>query len=384
MASWIPSITTSICITVSALLASAQPALATYNPPNPVGAQVQQAGADPLLSTSWHLPHINVYEAWKITKGSPRVTVAIIDSGLKYNHPEFSNRIKYKYSEIFNNSDEDGNGFIDDLIGWNFNDEMRLPFDDNGHGTFVASILAAEADNSMGGSGICPKCTILPIRFLDADGFGDTVDAVRSINYAVGEKVSVINLSFAGEGYDRDLSFALQRALAEDIVVVAACGNDGMNIDKEDIYPAKFQLPNILSVAATKKDDDTTARSNYGTRYVHVGAPGVNIWGMWEDEKWYRSDGTSFATPMVSGVAALIRSAYPQLSAPQVVEIIKASARPARPLQKKVKTGGIIDAGAAMKCAANLACLNEEALARIEAAREKVKEYHAKLKTTKP
>ncbi len=380
MASWLKS--TAICI----LILNAQPTLATYNPPNPGGAQVQQVGADPLLSQSWHLQHINLFEAWKTTKGSPRVTVAIIDSGLKYNHPEFSNRIRYKHSEILNNVDEDHNGFVDDLIGWNFNEEVRLPFDDNGHGTFVASILAAESDNGIGGSGICPKCTILPIRFLDSDGYGDNIDAIRSINYAVDEKVSVINLSFAGEGYDRDFSFALQRALAADIVVVAASGNDGLNIDKEDIYPAKFQLQNLLSVAATKKDDDTTARSNYGTKYVHIGAPGVNIWGLWEDEKWYRSDGTSFATPMIAGVAALLRSAYPRLSAPQVVEIIKATARPAKRLQGKIQTGGIVDAGAAMKCAASaeLLCLDKNALARIEAAKRKVNAFRNKLKIKNP
>ena len=371
-----------VAISISIIISATHPASAAYNPPAPGGARVQKTGEDPLVKNSWHLSHINVFEAWKKTKGDPQVTVAIIDSGLKYNHPEFTNRIHYKHLEKLDGLDQDNNGFIDDLIGWNFNEEIRLPFDDNGHGTFVASILAAESDNGLGGSGICPKCSILPLRFLDADGFGDDVDAIRAINYAVNEKVSVINLSFAGEGYDRTLHTALKSALIEDIVVVAACGNDGMNIDKEDIYPAKFQLPNLLSVAATKKDDDTTARSNYGLAYVHIGAPGVNIWGLWEDEKWYRSDGTSFATPIISGVAALLRSAYPRLSATEVVEIIKATARAAKPLINKVQTGGIVDAGAAMKCAgsANLNCLGKDARLRIESSRQQIKEIKAKLK----
>jgi subtilisin family serine protease len=377
MSSWVAT-TACFCILFATSLTTY-----AYEAPEPIDPHLQGIGADPLVKTSWHLDHIKVFDAWKVTKGDQRVTVAIIDSGIKYNHPEFVNRVKRKASEAgVDGRDNDNNGFIDDLIGWNFNDEQRLPHDDNGHGTFVASIIAAEGNNGVGGSGICPRCSILPLRFLDMDGFGDTEDAIRSINYAVSEKASVINLSFAGEGYDRALHNALKGALAQDIVVVAACGNDGMNIDKEDIYPAKFKLPNLLSVAATKKNEDTTARSNYGTKYVHIGAPGVNIWGLWEDDKWYRSSGTSFATPMVVGVAALIRSAYPNLSAPEVVEIIKATARKVKPLLAKVSTGGVLDASAAMSCAGvrSLPCLDEEARSRIQEAEELAKELRLKLR----
>src|SRR3954469_24298218 len=124
MGCWGTRLAACICIT----LVTAFPALATtYNPPAPVGEQSQQAGTDPLLKTSWHLEHINVFEAWKTSKGSPNTVVAIIDSGIKYNHPELSNRLIYKQSK-------DGSGA--DFLGWNFNEEMHLPFDDNGHGTF--------------------------------------------------------------------------------------------------------------------------------------------------------------------------------------------------------------------------------------------------------
>jgi subtilisin family serine protease len=334
---------------------------AGYKPPTvELPTQPLSVGTDPLLETSWHLDRINARSAWQMTKGSPSVVIAIIDSGLKYNNPEIAGRIKRKSVEIIDGIDNDGNGFIDDAIGWNFNEDVALPFDDDGHGTFVASIIAAEEGDGLGGVGVCPKCQILPLRFMDKDGLGDTSDAVKAIRYAVAEKVSVINLSFCGEGYDRDLSFALQEAMKADIVVVGAAGNDGLNIDRSDLYPQKFRFDNFITVAASKKDDELSERSNHGTKYVNIAAPGVNIWGLWSDDKWYRSGGTSFAAPQVAAVAGLIRSANPSLHATEVVRIILATVDKVEGLAKDVSSGGVLDAAAAVKCAVDPAhaCLN--------------------------
>lgn len=308
--------------------------------------------ADPLYESSWYLDAIRAPESWKTTMGSRSTTIAVIDSGADYNHPELNKSIKRNEADCdFDGRDSDRNGFVDDCVGWNFSEEMSLPWDDTGHGTFIGGIISGELNNGLGTSGVCPNCSLLPIRFMDSDGLGDTEDAIRGIKYAVKMGVSVINLSFAGEGYDQELRNALKEALAKDIVVVAAAGNDGENNDKNEIYPANYKLPNLISVAASKKDTNLWAYSNYGLRRVQIAAPGVNVWGPWIDGKWYRSQGTSFATPIVAGAAGLIRSANPNLTAAEVVSIIEATVSVSDKLSKKVKFSGILDLRSALDCA---------------------------------
>jgi subtilisin family serine protease len=145
-------------------------------------------------------------------------------------------------------------------------------------------------------------------------------------------------------------------------VVIVAAGNDGINNDNDEVYPANFHFDNMITVAASKRDRDLWKDSSYGERNVTLAAPGTTIWGLWSDKKWYRSQGTSFATPVVAGAVGLLRSAHPHLTAKQVVDIFKATVTPSRFLKGKVKTGGVLNLAAAVKCAnaSDLPCIKKQ------------------------
>jgi subtilisin family serine protease len=323
---------------------------------------------DPLLPQAWHLPRIGVPRAWTITKGRHAVTLAFVDSGIDYNHPEIAPNLKRNTAEWPpNGQDKDGNGFIDDVIGWDFIKNTWLPWDRNGHGTAAASIAAAVEGNGVGSAGVCPQCSIMATRFLDSDGFGWDENGLAAIHYAERNGAAVINLSFAGEGYDKGYHDALKEALARDIVVVAAAGNDAENIDKGNVYPPKFQdLPNMIVVAAVDKfdvlvrDPDTGRGSNWSKNFVHIAAPGEDLIALWRGGEWELLHGTSFAAPIVTGAVGLLRSANPKLTATEIVQIIMATARHTDSLQDKVMSGGVLDLTRAMSCALTrgIPCLN--------------------------
>ncbi|NBX68911.1 MAG: hypothetical protein EBR01_08120 [Proteobacteria bacterium] len=318
-----------------------------------------QDGSDPLMKKAWHLKRIKAFSAWKKTQGSPKTTIAIVDSGIIYNHPEVAPNLRRKTLEWPSNGvDKDENGFIDDIIGWDFVKGNFLPFDRTGHGTFVAAIAAGAKNNGVGAAGVCPNCSLMPLRFLNYEGLGDTEDAIQAIYYAAKERVAVINLSFAGEGYDQELFDAINFARKNDVVVVVSAGNDGENIEKQGIYPAKFKLSNQLTVAASTEQDELLESSNWGHNSVHISAPGEELIGPWIDE-WETNSGTSFSAAVVTGAVGLVRSANPKLTADQVVKIIKATAEKVTPQENKTATGGILDVGAAVGCATerSLSCL---------------------------
>ncbi|MFM8315962.1 MAG: S8 family peptidase [Deltaproteobacteria bacterium] len=329
------------------------------NPPLQHPFKPADSGTDPLMKKAWHLKRIKAFEAWKKVQGRQEMTLAIIDSGINYNHPEVAPNLKRKTIEWPSNGvDKDENGFIDDIIGWDFVKGSFLPFDRTGHGTFVAAIAAGAINNGVGASGVCPKCSIMPLRFLNYEGLGDTEDAIKGIYYAAKERVAAINLSFAGEGYDQELFDAINTARKNDVVVVVSSGNDGENIEKSSVYPAKFKLPNQLTVAASTEEDELLESSNWGHTTVHIAAPGDEIIGPWLNE-WDTNSGTSFSAAVVTGAVGLVRSANPKLTAEQVVKIIKNTAEKVEPQKNKTVTGGILDVAAAVNCATerNLSCL---------------------------
>jgi thermitase len=292
-------------------------------------------------------------------EGNPAITVGVVDSGIEYNHPEIRANVKVKQSEARRDGrDNDGNGFIDDHIGWDFVKNENLPYDRGGHGMMMATIIAGVKDNGFGGSGICPSCTILSARFINHEGLGDDEDAVRGIKYAVGEKVSVLNLSFAGEGRDASLARALQLAEDADVLVVTSAGNDGENINHEEIYPAGYNYDNMLTVAAVDQQGKLLESSNFGDRVVHLGVPGEEIQGVWLGE-WDKGSGTSNAAAVMSGAAALLRSYAPNLSAPELKKIFLATAKRKPWLAGKLVSEGLLDLEAAVSCArtAGLPCL---------------------------
>ncbi len=334
-------------------------AVANRNAPPKLKKAAKKSGQDPEVSKAWHLDDMGARTAWGTTRGSPDVKIAIVDSGIDYNHADLSGNIAFNEKETPDNGvDDDKNGFIDDYVGWDFIWGNGLPYDRAGHGTFLASIAASVADNGVGSAGVCPECSIIPVRYLNYDGLGDTEDAIEGIYYAIKRGASVINLSFAGEGYDADLKKAIEEAGKQDILVIASASNDEANLDRESIYPAKFNLPNLITVAASDADGELWEGSNWGKKSVHLAAPGDEILGLWLG-KWDTGSGTSDAAAVLSGAAGLLRSANRQLTAVQAKEILLATVRQSPALKGKLKTDGIVDIGAAVKCAtkSTLPCL---------------------------
>ncbi len=280
---------------------------------------------DPYLGHLWGLYNygqtdgtidsdIDILEAWESTTGSSDIIVAVIDSGIDYTHPDLTNQIWVNTDEIPDNGlDDDNNGYIDDRFGYDFSQNDNDPFDENGHGTHCAGIIAAEGNNNIGIAGINWRCSIMPCRFLDAGGSGTVTDAIEAINYAVANKAKILNNSWGGGGYSTALKAAIENAEEQGVLFVAAAGNSATNNDLHPHYPSSYTCSNIISVAATDDRDDIASFSCYGKQSVDISAPGVRILSTVPGGyNWY--SGTSMATPHVSGVAALLLSLNPNMT----------------------------------------------------------------------
>ena len=267
---------------------------------------------------------IDAPEAWDNTIGSSDVTIAVIDTGVDYNHEDLVANIWTNPSEIPNNGiDDDNNGFVDDVRGWDFANNDNDPMDDQGHGTHVSGTIGAVGNNGKGVAGVNWKVRIIPIKFLSSAGSGTIDGAVKSINYAILMGADIMSNSWGGTGFSQALLDAIKAANDADILFVAAAGNDGFDNDVDPVYPASYDVPNVVSVAATDKSDDLADFSDYGRTSVDLGAPGVGIISTVPtgtcalcNQGGYRTlSGTSMATPHVSGVAALIKSRFSKLNA---------------------------------------------------------------------
>ncbi len=220
---------------------------------------------------------IDAPDAWAITTGSDNVVIAVVDTGVAYNHSDLSSNIWVNPGETTctDGIDNDNNGYIDDCYGWDFIGDDNDPTDYNGHGTHVAGTIAAVGNNSTGITGVMWKAKIMPLRFLGVSGSGSTDNAISAILYANAKSAHVINNSWGGSGYSQALKDAIDASSA---VVVCAAGNDGTNNDTTPFYPASYTSSNIISVAATDSNDNLASFSNYGLTSVDVGAPGVGIY----------------------------------------------------------------------------------------------------------
>jgi subtilisin family serine protease len=231
---------------------------------------------------------IDAPEAWDICTGSSQVIIAVIDSGVDYNHPDLADNIWSNPGEIENGIDDDGNGKVDDVRGWDWVDDDNDPMDYNGHGTHCAGTIAAVGNNSRGVTGVCWSARLMPLRFLDTSGSGSTADAISAIDYANSMGAHVINNSWGGGGSSNALREAIEASPA---VVVCAAGNSGADNDTSPHYPSNYDCGNIIAVAATDQNDGLASFSNYGATTVDVGAPGVNIYSgsparqtVWSDD----------------------------------------------------------------------------------------------------
>jgi serine protease len=291
--------------------------------------------------------------AWSMSIGDPGLIVAVIDTGVDYTHEDLESNIWVNPGEIPGNGvDDDQNGYIDDIHGYDFFANDGDPMDENGHGTHVAGTIGAEGNNSLGISGVAWQCQIMALRFLGPDG-GYTSDAIEALDYAVSMGVKISNNSWGGGGYSQALYDAISNAAANGHLFVAAAGNGGSDLIGDDTdltphYPSSYGLENIISVAATNNQDQLAYFSNYGFISVDIGAPGVDIVSTWGG-KYYWSSGTSMAAPHVAGVAALILSMHPDWGYADVKNRILNTARSITALEGITVTGGVVNAYAALQ-----------------------------------
>jgi len=285
---------------------------------------------------------IKAEEAWETTKGDPSVLIGVLDTGTDINHEDLKDNIYTNSGEIAGNGlDDDGNGYIDDTTGWNFLDGDNSVFkgaDEDKHGTHVAGIIAAAA-NSRGIIGVAPEVKILPLKFIGTDG-GYTSDAIDAIEYAKQMGVKIINCSFGGTDYNQALKDEMENS---DILFIAAAGNSGSNAAINPVYPACFDLPNLVSVAAADNSGKLALFSNYGSN-ITVAAPGIGILSTQPDNSYGYMSGTSMAAPYVTGVAALIKSSVSDLTAAQIAARIKNTATELDGLKDKVASNGMVNA----------------------------------------
>ncbi len=273
---------------------------------------------DPALSEAWGLAMTDAQKAWRVSKGSKEIVVAVIDTGIDVLHPDLKNNLWVNPGETgvdaqgrnkaTNGIDDDGNGFIDDVHGWNFVHHSHNLSDTHGHGTHIAGIIGAEGGNGIGISGVAPKVSVMVLKYYDpgsksADNLKNTV---RAIDYAVKMNAHIINYSGGGLSPALEEKQAIERAMKKGILFVAAAGNEKSNSDIQKYYPADYGLPNIVSVTAIDKKKHVLPSSNYGVSTVHIAAPGNNIFSTLPGGQYGYMTGTSQATAFVSGVAALL------------------------------------------------------------------------------
>lgn len=294
--------------------------------------------------------------AWEVTTGLQSTVVAVIDEGVDVNHPDLKDNIWQNPDEIpGNNVDDDENGYVDDINVWDFaNDDASVydpdPITGEGdeHGTHVAGTIAAQGNNSMGVSGVNWDAQIMSLKFLGANG-GNTLDAIEALNYAVDKGVKISNNSWGGGGSSQALYDAIKNADAKGHLFVAVAGNDGANNNATASYPANYDLPNVISVAATNNKDTLAGFSNYGATKVDLAAPGVSIASTAPDNGYVYMSGTSVASPHVTGVAALIKSQNSSLDDGQIKSRILQSVDKKDNLKGKVATGGRLNAFGSLK-----------------------------------
>jgi RHS repeat-associated protein len=304
---------------------------------------------DPQLNAQWALRNtgqdggrygsdIKATTAWQTTTGSTAAVVAVIDSGIDFTHPDLTN------NQWTNPNPSD----IGDLHGWDFTTDSGAIKDEQGHGTAVAGIIAAEGNNSLGITGVMWRASLMSLRVLDNTGTGDVADAAEAIDYAVDHGAQVINLSWGTSGESVVLKDAIERAIRRNVVVVCSAGNSSTNLDATPYYPASFNVRNLISVAASDNSDQLASWSNWGARSVTLAAPGMNILTTQRGGGYWNVSGTSAAAPIVAGIAGLLRTARPHGPVTIIAKAIADGARQTPSLAGKISSGGVADAAGAL------------------------------------
>ena len=353
---------------------------------------------DPLYSEMWGMPKINAPAAWDIQEGDEDMVVAVLDTGIDWQHPDLKDNIWQNSGEdtdgdgvlewtgtqwVFdpddiNGIDDDGNGYADDFIGWDFINNNNMPIDICGHGTHVAGTIGALGNNEIGVIGVSPNVKIMPLKILDlySDGRcrGPIDKIAEAVNYASTMGVKISNNSYGGGPNSAVMREAIEQAESQNHLFIASAGNDGFNTDNLSVYPASYDLPNIISVAATNQQDLLSSfgngkSSNYGATTVDLGAPGSNILSTTPNNSYNSNQGTSMASPHVAGAAALIASQCDQYSYLEIKDLLLSTVNMVSDLDGKCVSGGILDVGNALNSIASscneTSCRQSDSLALV-------------------
>lgn len=279
------------------------------------------------LDTQWWLSNIQITEAWDITTGNVNVCVGVIDSGIAA-HDDLSDNVG---------------------VGWDFVNNNNITTDDpTGHGTHVAGIIGAVSNNGIGNPGVAWNVTLVPLQIINSENSASTADTIEAITYAMNHNIPILNHSWWN--YPNDI--ALKEAIAHyPGLYVCIAGNAGKDIDTQPNYPASFCCANMISVANIRDDDTLAGSSNFGDTTVHLAAPGTNITSTHLNSRYVSMTGTSMAAPFVTGVAALIYSIRPDLSAVEIKSLILNNVDEVEGLDDKCITGGRLNAYKAVRAA---------------------------------
>jgi thermitase len=338
--------------------------------------RINKTSNDPLFSQLWGLTNlgqkdsggttgvkgtdVNIEKAWDIQTGSKKTIVAVIDTGVDHNHPDLKGNMWTNAAELNGKTgvDDDGNGVVDDIYGFNAITGKGDAIDDQGHGSHCAGTIGAKGNDGKGIVGVNWDVSIMSVKFLDKNGSGTLENAIKAIDYATKMGAKITSNSWGGGGFSQTLLDSIKKTESAGAIFIAAAGNDSSNNDSSPSYPASYAVDNIVSVAAIDNTGKIASFSNYGKKSVHIGAPGVNIYSS-TGGKYDSFSGTSMATPHVSGVAALLWTNEPNLTAKDIKERLLATAKPISGLRGKTRTGAMVDAYAALTNTAPAPDLND-------------------------
>jgi subtilisin family serine protease len=309
---------------------------------------------DPEIEKQWYLEKIKAIDAWDIGQGSNNVVVAVIDSGIDMKHPDLRDNVWVNQDEILGDgTDNDGNGYIDDINGWDFVEEDNEPEPNPDkehsivavhHGTAVAGIIGAAGNNGFAGAGISWRVKIMDLKAFNEKGESDTDTVSRALDYAIAKHADIINMSFVGLGYSESLDAKIKKAYSRGILIVAAAGNEnggaqGHSMNNQKAYPVCFgdggDANYVVGVAGVDREDKKTDFSNYGSACIDISAPARSIYSTfyqndkYPDFQYYFGgafNGTSMAVPQVAGAAALIKAAHPGYTAKELTKVLLDSA----------------------------------------------------------
>jgi subtilisin family serine protease len=296
---------------------------------------------DPEWSRQYALSKIQAPQAWEKTKGSHSVIVAVIDTGIDYNHKDLQGNIWKNPGEIPNNGkDDDGNGYVDDVYGWDFRNNDNDPMDGNRHGTHVAGTIAAASNNGLQVAGVAWQAKLVALKFLADEGWGSVSDAIDAVAYCTAMNFPISNNSWGGGGSSKAMKEAIDRAGQNGHLFCAAAGNSGENNDKNPHYPSSYTSPSVISVAASDSADRLASFTCYGKTSVDLAAPGVSILNLVPNNRIAKLSGTSMATPHVAGAAALVLSMNPNAGFAEIKQALMDSVDPIKSYQGKMVAPG--------------------------------------------